>query len=295
MARPRCVVPGAVYVITRRTLAGFDRLKPNEAVNHITRYCLAFAAIKHNVAIHSLVVMQNYVRVVITDRSGRLPDFLMDFNRSVAKCLNAAQGRAGSLWAPEHAAVAVLPTAEDVVDEIANTAAIPVTAGLVEHPRHWPGVVLWQPGMSSRVERPAGYFAPNGAAPASVELRIAAPDGVNLPSGAWLARVRAAVDNAVRQARANTVAAGLCVLGAARTIIEAAACATQQPNVEQPSGVLTRFRDLREKLEKAHRKFQQAYRSALNGWRSGNRSEVFPYGTWWMLVHHRAEVVGPPP
>jgi hypothetical protein len=36
--------------------------------------------------------------------------------------------------------------------------------------------------------------------------------------------------------------------------------------------------------------FRNAYRAALQLWRSGNRSVQFPQGTWWMATFHRAPV-----
>jgi putative transposase len=34
--------------------------------------------------------------------------------------------------------------------------------------------------------------------------------------------------------------------------------------------------------------FRIAYRQALNAWKARARDSVFPFGTWWMRVHHRA-------
>ncbi|MDP8998544.1 MAG: hypothetical protein M3O46_00350, partial [Myxococcota bacterium] len=34
--------------------------------------------------------------------------------------------------------------------------------------------------------------------------------------------------------------------------------------------------------------FRIAYRRTLEAWKAGERESVFPVGTWWMRVHHRA-------
>ena len=47
-------------------------------------------------------------------------------------------------------------------------------------------------------------------------------------------------------------------------------------------------------LIEMERGFQQAYRTALAAWRDGEREVQFPYGTWWMRVHHRARVAPGP-
>jgi hypothetical protein len=43
-----------------------------------------------------------------------------------------------------------------------------------------------------------------------------------------------------------------------------------------------------------HREFRCAYRAALRAWRAGLREVTFPFGTWWMRVHH-AVACAPPP
>jgi hypothetical protein len=37
--------------------------------------------------------------------------------------------------------------------------------------------------------------------------------------------------------------------------------------------------------------FRASYRSALERWRAGLRSVVFPSGTWWMRIFHGARIV----
>jgi putative transposase len=34
--------------------------------------------------------------------------------------------------------------------------------------------------------------------------------------------------------------------------------------------------------------YRFAYRQALAAWKAGARDSVFPFGTWWMRVHHSA-------
>ena len=42
------------------------------------------------------------------------------------------------------------------------------------------------------------------------------------------------------------------------------------------------------------RLFNAAYNDALAAWAIGNRDAFFPYGTWWMRVHHQARCQPPP-
>jgi len=51
---------------------------------------------------------------------------------------------------------------------------------------------------------------------------------------------------------------------------------------------------LRKGLLRIERAFQLAYRKARDGWTRGDRTVAFPHGTWWMRVHHNAEVLAAP-
>jgi hypothetical protein len=42
------------------------------------------------------------------------------------------------------------------------------------------------------------------------------------------------------------------------------------------------------------RKFEADYDRALARWTAGDRRVVFPYGTWWMRVHHGVRVAPRP-
>jgi REP element-mobilizing transposase RayT len=50
-------------------------------------------------------------------------------------------------------------------------------------------------------------------------------------------------------------------------------------------------REARKLAIAAIKTFRRAYRAALELWRNGNRSAIFPRGTWWMAVFHGAPVV----
>ena len=42
------------------------------------------------------------------------------------------------------------------------------------------------------------------------------------------------------------------------------------------------------------RQFDADYDTALARWTAGDRSAVFPWGTWWMKMHHQVRVRPPP-
>jgi hypothetical protein len=53
-------------------------------------------------------------------------------------------------------------------------------------------------------------------------------------------------------------------------------------------GVAAKDRNLQRALIRSERLFRSLYSGALSEWRAGIRSVVFPFGTWWMRVHHAA-------
>ncbi len=297
MAQPRIIVPGASYLLTRRTNQRVLRLRPDPLTNQIARYCIAWAAMKTGVLIHALVLMSNHEHMVVTDPNALLPDFLREAHRAMAKALNAAQGQWENLWAAKPAGVTLLPTLDDVVDKIAYTAANPVEAGLVELPEQWPGVNDWEPGKVLIVERPLLYFDPRGGSLAAVKLEIVPPRQVQGDLSDWNERVHEAVETKVKEAQAKIRSAGRKFAGESavrrRPIRECAA--SFEPKRELCPAVSARDSLVRNRQLAELKEFRRTYRAAKLEWTRGNRQVAFPYGTWWMRVHHKANVLPAPP
>jgi putative transposase len=290
MAKPRRVVPGATHMLTRRTYQRTFRLRPSELTNQIALYCLGWAAAKYGMLIHAFVLMSNHHHLELTDPNGLLPDFLRDFHRSMAKALNASQGQWENLWSAEHASAVLLPTLDDLLGSIAYTVANPVAAGLVEDPSQWPGVMLWEPGASIVMKRPTAYFDPNGSAPESVELRIVPPP--NTEAQSWGERVRRAVADEVARARGSVLSQGMRFLGAAAVKAKSFLQRAKSNEVKRAINPVLAARDVfvRKTFQRILRQFRRSYAAALALWRAGDRGVEFPFGTWWMRVHHEASV-----
>lgn len=293
MARPRRIIPGATYLLTRRAYQRTLRLRPHPVTNQIIRYCLAWAAERHGVLIHAAVAMSNHIHLVATDPRGVLPDFLRELHRNIAKALNASQGQRDNLWSQERASTVLLPTADDIVSKIAYTAANPIAAGLVEDPDHWPGVVHWKPGTTVAVKRPDAYFDPDGCAPASVELRIVPVPNLFDGAACAVTRLRDAVVDAVRRAQADVRSRGMKFLGRAKVLGTGFLQRARAYEARFQINPIIAARDvgIRKACLAVERAFQSSYRAAMEAWQSGNRSIAFPFGTWWMRVHHTAAVL----
>ncbi len=298
MSHPRRVIPGEIYLVTRRCSQRTFRLRPSAETNRIFLYCLAFAAQRTGVTLHACCVMSNHHHLVVTDVRGVLPDFLRELHRLTAKAINASQGQWDNLWASDPCNVVRLVTDEDIADKVAYVAANPVAAGLVAQSEQWPGVLLW--GESSRrVTRPTSYFREGGTCPRELTLRLERPsvrDGAVTGPREWKERVVRAIASKVAAAYRAVREAGREFLG--RAVVLGASFIQRAQSYEVRFGVIPTFaakaRSVREELGRVERYFRARYRQALEQWRDGWRDVAFPTGTWGMAVLHGAVVAMPP-
>ena len=177
--KPRQLLPGSCYLITRRCTQRQFLLRPSKLINQIMRYCVAVASERYGIRVHALCVLSNHYHLVASDPAGTLPRFLQWVHEYVAKCVNASIGRWENLWSSEATSVVRLEAGEDVVDKMVYCLVNPVSAGLVAHGEKWPGVrssPLDLLGASYEVERPPVFFREDGPMPARATLRFSRPD-----------------------------------------------------------------------------------------------------------------------
>ena len=132
MSLPRQILPGAVYLLTRRTAQRRFFLRPDPETNQIFLFCLAVAAERFGILIHAYCALSNHYHIVLTDPEGTLPAFAHWLNEYVAKCVHARLGRAtlACRLMPSAAAQrgAVFPSPENA----STSARSPKRSG------HWP-------------------------------------------------------------------------------------------------------------------------------------------------------------
>lgn len=288
MTAPRRVVQGTSYLVSRRCTQRELLLKPSARCNHVFQFVLAVAAARYGVRIHAACVMSNHFHLVVTDPRARLPEFSRLLDGVVAKALNALYGRWESFWAPSSYSAVALVTPEDIVEKTAYTLANPAAAHLVEHGAQWPGV--WSDphrigGRGELIHRPRHYFAEDGSMPAAQELTFTTPPGFDSAAD-FRQRVIARMTELEDAAAAERDAEGVTVLGARRVM--------RQSHTDRPRrGERRRVLDPRlaagdkwKRIEAIGRlvSFLEEYRdSVLRYWR-GERSVVFPHGTYLMRV-----------
>ena len=66
MSSPRPIIPGATYMVTRRTTQRLFLLAPSPWLEQLFLYCLAVATEHTGVVVHALTVMSNHYHLIAT-------------------------------------------------------------------------------------------------------------------------------------------------------------------------------------------------------------------------------------
>ncbi len=299
MSQPREITPGATYLITRRVLRRHFLLRPDAAINQLLVYVLAVSARRYGVEVHALCAMSTHLHLVVTDVQGVLPRFLQFFHRIVALGTKVLRTWEGPVWDHEATSVVRLLTHAAVVEKIAYVLANPVAAGLVQHAREWPGVTVDVGELGRGVlhaARPSAYLDPEN--PQWLEeatLPLALPPAIEQEGAEeFRHQVAAEVDRQESQAHTELERQGLRFLGAERvgkvSPYERATSAEALRSRNPTFAVGREQGDAWQTAAAAVRAFRAAYRAALERWRAGVRSSMFPAGTWWMRTFHGVDV-----
>jgi len=278
--------------------------RPDPELNGLFLYLVAFFAKKFSIQLSAIQVLSDHVHAVLTDTRGVLPDFLRELHRVLALCVKVLRKWEGPVWEPGSVSVVELLTAQGEAQQMVYTWLNVVRAGLVRDPRDWPGVTtgldeLDGPGIVAR--RPSVFLDEHSELwPEQVELRVSLPPRL-AELGPERARelLRAELERQLAQARAEVRDKGWQLVGARRCRqVSPYGRATSWEPLRSRNPVLAAGRGLRALLREgiaSLRKFRRSYCEALARWREGMRAVLFPYGTWWMVKHHRASMALPEP
>ena len=297
MTQPRLVVPGDTLMITRRTLRRHHLFRPDSAIRQLYLYTLAICARQFGILVHAVTLMSTHEHLIVTDPQGRYPEFLRRLHRLVSLGTKMLRKWEGPTWDDDQSSVVRLLTEQAILEKLAYVMANPVKAGLVRHARDWPGITVLPHELGRRtwtLKRPEAYFnAKNPRWPDTIELPLTLPPSLRSYSAEAL---REAVGEELarqeRVAHQEIKKRGWRVLGAERV-------RRLSPYRRATSFELLRDRDPTFAVGRGHRKvffqavaelraFRRAYRQALEQWRAGLRSVVFPQGTWCMCRVHGA-------
>lgn len=293
MSKPKPILPGASYLITRRCAERQFLLRPSDETNKIVQFSLAVAAARTGVQVHAFGAMSNHLHMVVTDPDAKLPRFQQLCNALIARAMNASLGHWESFWSPSSYNAVRLVTPADIVDKVAYVLANPVSAGLVRTFRLWPGAFSELDrigGDPLRAERPGTFFARNGAFSKDATLQLTVPEGFSSPEE-FRKLVAAAVTNLERAAETKF-----------KGVFKGIGWVLKQRPFSRPSSIEPR-RVLRPRIaakDPSKRiaalaqltEFVRAYRAAWAARRANEPDVIFPAGTYLLRVVHGVPCAG---
>jgi hypothetical protein len=263
-------------------------------------YTLAVCARRFGILVHAVTLMSTHEHLIVTDPKGRYPDFLRRLHRLVSLGTKVIRKWEGPTWDAEPTSVVRLLTEQAVIEKLAYVMANPVQAGLVRHARDWPGITVLPHELGRwvwSVSRPDAYFDPKSAQwPETTELTLTLPPSLARSSSEQAVReaVQQELERQERLAHQEIRKRGWRILGAERVRrLSPYRRATSFELVRDRNPTFAVGRGQKKMFLRAVaelRAFRQAYRHALEQWRAGLRSVVFPQGTWCMCHVHGAAV-----
>ncbi|MGE0711466.1 MAG: transposase [Planctomycetota bacterium] len=182
MARPRRLIAGATYLVTRRCTDRQFFLLPRKQILDLLWYDLAYAAERYGIEVHAAVFMANHLHLVATDPRRNLSRFMRWFCQNTSAALNRLYGRTGlgTIWEPDRRYTSIRQLDPGAVERALRYVLMnPVAAGLVPTAAAWRDAVTLPEhfGRTRELRRPGHYFRQKGtrALPERVRLRLTCP------------------------------------------------------------------------------------------------------------------------
>ena len=288
MTMPRQFIQGTTYFITRRCTQRQFWLKPTPRNIEIFGYCLAVAAGKFGVQIHSVCVMSNQYHMIVTDPENHVAEFYGWLHKYVAKAINVSCGRLENLWSSEKTSVIPLRSEKDVLDKTVYTLANPVQAHLVALGKNWPGIWLFQPGKQQVFNRPDVYFSDDGDMPKKATLTIAkSPQSSAQNDTAYVEQIETLLFLREQKIVAKMIECGESFLGIRGVLDQpqSASPKNQEPRQEITPRVAAKDKWLRIESILRNKEFLSEYAKARQRWKSGDKDVEFPLGTYALRIH----------
>jgi putative transposase len=288
MSFPREVLPGTVYMITRRCTQRQFLMRPDPETNNAFIYCLAEAAAEFDIDLVFTMANTNHHHTGIYDREGVFPAFIERFHKLFAKCLNSLRGRSENFWSSEQTSAVRLVDPAAILDKMIYALTNPVKDDLVARADEWPGVSALEAITQNRpltAERPKHFFRKAGRMPPRVCLKFVRPPGFeNLSPEEFANLVIENVRQVEQRCAEDRRRRGVRVLG--REGVLRQDWRASPKSQEERSGINPRFaaRSRWSRIEalQRNRAFREEYAAAREAFLSGARDVVFPAGTYWL-------------
>ncbi len=305
MSRPRHILAGRVWFLTRRTTRRHRLLRPDSdgTSQALYWYTTAVLAAKFGIVFHAVQVLSTHIHEVVTDTLGNLPAFIRERNRALANALKCHRGWPEEVFQRAPASCVELYGPDAILKQIGYTVANCVEAGLVESPEQWPGVRTSVDDIGTtyfEAERPKMYFDPeNPVWPDKAGIQFEMPKPLVDSFGEQAKRVlRRAAALAVERARISARAAGRFVGNVARllrTPVQGRSRTFEVFGRRNPHFAAGGNLEQARRAVSERRTFLTAYRAALDAWQSTREPPLFPDGTWrWIreLLTPRSRIDG---
>ncbi len=291
------ILSNSTYMVTRSCVGHAFLLRPDEELVKAIEYCLAEAAMFCGILLHAYCFLSNHYHLVLTDPDRRLPEFMMRFNRNLAKCVNAYRKRKDYVFSSGSYNAVRLTSLDSLLAKIVYVVTNMVAAGLVRRSSEWPG--LWSDlrtiGTTRMIKRPDIYFPGDSTMPAEVPLTLHAPrceERPDMTADEWKTMASRAHHEKEESIRREFAEQGRSFLGREAVLSVSPEDSPQRlPRQERGEGgdrirprVADRNPERRKAALKRLRDFLDAYREALKAFLQGIKDVVFPAGTYKMRV-----------
>lgn len=299
MTRRRIIRDGKIWALCRRTTRRHYLFNPDQArqIEQAYWYCLAVAANKHGILVHAACLMSTHSHETVTDTRSQLPRFLQLFHLLFARCTKAIRGWPAEVFDKDSSSAVHLRTPEAILESLAYLITNPVRALAVRYAKDWPGAQTLPKDIGNRtirVRRPDFYFRPcNPDYPDVVELQLHMPAALQCDYGPELAqeRIGQRVREREHQAWQEAKRSGRSFVGPRRVLKLAhtkRASSYEEFGSLNPQFATAGDREAASQAAKELHLFNARYNDALAAWTAGDRTGVFPHGTWSMRVFHGA-------
>ena len=288
MTLPRQFLSNTTYFITRRTTQQEFWLKPTKQTTQIFLYCIAIAAEKTGVVVHSATVVSNHWHCIATDPHMKIAEFYAWVHKYVAKAVNCLKGREENLWSTDKPSVIPLESAGAVLDKVTYCLCNPVSAQLVARAKSWKGVWLYKRSHSQTVQRPDVYFKTDGEMPVQIKLQICPPPShANMSTNEYEITVATEIFRREQEIAAEMRAAHRTFMGMDAVMRQAHH--GKPKNAEKRSALHPKFaaKDKHQRISaiKRYKQFVADYMKARKVYKTGNHDVIFPCGTYALRIH----------
>ena len=237
---------------------------------------------------------------LIHDPRGVAPEFYRDFHATMAKCLNAEQGRWESFWSGHGTSLVRMTTADDVLKFAVYLQVNAVRAGAVPTWSEWPGARSATNACqrAAKLCQRAGRFFHPKKNEQELELKLYAPPVFDDLGGAtaWVERLNEEVAREQARIGAELAAEGhrYSTLRKLRSASTAKHSKSYEARRRRNPQIACRDRETRIALLTELVLFRQAYTAARQLWLEGSLDVVeSPHGTYQLRSHPRINVMSP--